>query len=369
MRIADSAVRLAASATSRQSTERREELRVWTRQGGVRSLPSGDLAVISAEARARAATALPDTVSRQRDHAPVTPEVPPLPCCGDGQMTLMAAVVQKVFGVRVDFFDAADLSGADVEPSERAADPGDRVVAPQDGEGASVGWGVHYRFEEITVVEEQAQVRAEGSVRTEDGRSIDFQAELRLEHRQVSIISFEVQAGDVAALVDPLVLTFGGGSATLGDDVVDFDLDADGEQDRISFVGPGSGFLVIDRDADGEVDDGRELFGPRTGDGFAELAAHDDDGNGWIDEADGVYAKLGVWTRDGGHERLLGLTAAGVGAIYLGHASTPLTLTDSAGAERGRLQSTGVFLHEDGRLGKIQHVDLVSGVAGDDASE
>lgn len=366
MRIADATVQLAASATTRTSSERREELRVWTRQGGVRSMPTGDLASISAEARARAATGAP---AGERGPESALPDSPTLACCGDGHLTLMMAVVEKVFGVRVDVFDPVDRSDVEVEASRLADDLHPSEGEPQDDAAASVGWGVHYRFEEISVVEEQAHVRAEGSVRTEDGRIIDFRAELQLEHRQVSIRSFEVQAGDVAALVDPLVLTFDGGTAALGDEVVTFDLDADGTQDQISFVGPGSGFLVIDRDGDGQVDDGRELFGPRTGDGFTELAAHDGDGNGWIDEDDRVYSRLGIWTRDRGREQLLGLTAAGVGAIYLGHASTPLTLTDSAGEERGRLQSTGVFLQEDGRVGTIQHVDLVSGAGGDDPSD
>jgi hypothetical protein len=34
---------------------------------------------------------------------------------------------------------------------------------------------------------------------------------------------------------------------------------------------------------------GAELFGARSGDGFAELAALDGDGNGWIDEGDAAW--------------------------------------------------------------------------------
>lgn len=58
-----------------------------------------------------------------------------------------------------------------------------------------------------------------------------------------------------------------------------FDLDSDGREDLISFVRPGSGFLALDLNGDGRVNDGRELFGPATGDGFAELARYDQDGN------------------------------------------------------------------------------------------
>jgi hypothetical protein len=49
-------------------------------------------------------------------------------------------------------------------------------------------------------------------------------------------------------------------------------------------VSPRSGLLVIDKNLDGKVNDGSELFGPSTGDGFEKLARYDEDRNGWIDE-------------------------------------------------------------------------------------
>lgn len=76
------------------------------------------------------------------------------------------------------------------------------------------------------------------------------------------------------------------------------DLDADGMEDQISFVLPGSGFLALDLNGDGRINDGRELFGPETGDGFAELARYDEDGNQWIDENDPVFERLRIWTKD-----------------------------------------------------------------------
>ena len=89
---------------------------------------------------------------------------------------------------------------------------------------------------------------------------------------------------------------------------------------RISFVGPGSGFLALDQNGDGTVNDGSGLFGARTGNGFHELAAYDDDGNGWIDEGDSVYVGLRIWEKDAeGNDRLMALGKRGLGAIFLGH--------------------------------------------------
>ena len=47
-----------------------------------------------------------------------------------------------------------------------------------------------------------------------------------------------------------------------------FDLNADGQAEQINFVAPGSGFLVFDRNQDGKVNNGSELFGPTTDNGF-----------------------------------------------------------------------------------------------------
>ncbi|MGI6434133.1 MAG: hypothetical protein ACOX0F_02005 [Syntrophomonadaceae bacterium] len=79
-----------------------------------------------------------------------------------------------------------------------------------------------------------------------------------------------------------------------------------------------------------------ELFGPSTGNGFAELALYDEDGNGWIDEGDSVYARLKIWSKDEeGNDRLISVSDAGVGAIMLGNIDTPFTITNSSNEDAG----------------------------------
>ena len=139
-----------------------------------------------------------------------------------------------------------------------------------------------------------------------------------------------------------------------------FDIDADGRLDQIAFVGEGSGLLALDRNRDGRINDGSELFGAISGDGFGELAGYDQDRNGWIDEADSIYDRLRVWTRDGaGEERLMALGKAGVGAIYLGNLSTPFQLKDEENELLGQVRSSGLYLEESGAAGTIQQIDLV----------
>ena len=43
-----------------------------------------------------------------------------------------------------------------------------------------------------------------------------------------------------------------------------FDMDANGVAERVSWAGSGDGFLVMDRDGDGKITSGRELFGDHT---------------------------------------------------------------------------------------------------------
>lgn len=120
----------------------------------------------------------------------------------------------------------------------------------------------------------------------------------------------------------------------------------------------GSGFLVLDLNGNGAVDDGAEMFGPVSGDGFAELASYDLDGSNWIDEGDPVFSELRVWVRNPGEDSLLSLADTGVGAIHLGRTATPFSLTDSGNQLLGAVRTTGLYLREDGTAGAVQQLDL-----------
>ena len=87
---------------------------------------------------------------------------------------------------------------------------------------------------------------------------------------------------------------------------------------------------------------------------------YDKDGNGWIDEADDVFNNLKIWTKNAdGTDSLIAIGKAGVGAIYLGAASTQFSLNDLETNEtNGVIQKTGVFLKENGSVGTIQHIDF-----------
>jgi hypothetical protein len=219
------------------------------------------------------------------------------------------------------------------------------------------GWGLDYQYHESHYEKEQTVFATSGIVKTADGREIKFDLAYAMSREYSSRIDVSIKAGD--ALVDPLVINFSAPTASLSPGKIAFDLDADGDKEQISFVGQGSGFLALDKDGDGKVDDGSELFGPRSGNGFADLAAYDADGNNWIDENDPIYEKLTIWTKDeNGNDKLLALGQVGVGAIYLGNAATAFSYKNDANQLQGQLRRSGVFLRENGGVGTVQQIDL-----------
>ena len=203
---------------------------------------------------------------------------------------------------------------------------------------------------------------AKGVVNTKDGRQIDFGIDISMSR------SFEQYVRETgvcetlnARLTDPLVINLDNCAADISDQKFLFDIDADGDMDNISMLGKGSGFLALDQNEDGIINDGSELFGTKSGDGFADLSKYDSDGNGWIDEADEVFDKLSIMCfNEDGSTSLYKLKDKDVGAIYLGSKDTEFSVTNQENILNARVRKTGLFLYESGAAGSIQHVDLAT---------
>jgi hypothetical protein len=114
-----------------------------------------------------------------------------------------------------------------------------------------------------------------------------------------------------------------------------FDIDGDGDLDTTGWVSKGDGLLALDRNGDGTINNGSELFGTATTladgskakDGFAALAALDTNGDGRIDASDTDFAALRVWVdanQDGQSQggELFSLSSLGIASINLDAANT-----------------------------------------------
>ncbi|MBR1597665.1 MAG: hypothetical protein IJ661_01985 [Lachnospiraceae bacterium] len=219
---------------------------------------------------------------------------------------------------------------------------------------------VRYTSKSSFVMEQENTVfSTTGIAKTADGREISFNLDLEMSRAFAGTIESESLETYNYVMTDPLVINLDDSPAGLSDQKFYFDLDSDGKQDEISSLRQGSAFLAFDKNGDGVINDGSELFGTKSGNGFADLAAYDQDGNGWIDEGDDIYSKLSLWTKDeNGNDRLMSLKDADVGAIYLGSAATDFHLNDAANNTNGMIRQTGIFLRESGGVGTVQHVDL-----------
>ncbi|MBQ9303537.1 hypothetical protein [Butyrivibrio sp.] len=208
------------------------------------------------------------------------------------------------------------------------------------------------------VEKEKTDYTASGKVQTEDGRDIKVEVNVSMA-RKKERDTFIAMSSPLDNLFDPLIINTKAQTSELSDKKFKFDLDADGKQDEISMTKSGSGFLALDKNGDGKINDGTELFGVKSGDGFKDLAEYDTDGNGWIDESDEVFDKLKVWSKtEDGKDELKSLKESGVGAIFLGAENTEFTIEGEDGVLDGKVRKTGIFLKEDGTAGTIQHVDL-----------
>lgn len=227
---------------------------------------------------------------------------------------------------------------------------------------------LNYVSETWNIEQEDTSFSTVGTVRTKDGREINFNVNVNMSRRCEEYYKEQLNVAEFT-LHDPLVINLDTDATELSDQTFYFDLDSDGEEEEISML-KGSGYLALDKNGDGVINDGSELFGTGNGDGFADLARYDEDGNGWIDENDSIWSKLKIWCKDEkGNDVLYKLSDKGVGAICLQNVSTDFTLqgdrtardgVTEANATNGAIRKTGIFLYENGNVGTVQHVDMAA---------
>ena len=124
----------------------------------------------------------------------------------------------------------------------------------------------------------------------------------------------------------------------------------------------GSGFLALDKNENEKIDNGSELFGPTTNNGFTELSLYDADKNYWIDEKDEIFNKLKIFSIDeNGNQSLVSLIDKNVGAIYLGDVQSGFKYQSAINQTDALQKSNGIFVKEDGSgLGIVNSIDIVA---------
>lgn len=352
MKIASSSLQMASTHVSVERHEIRESLKMWVgpqrpQFAGEDSRPRparNDNVSLSAAGKAACAA----ETSENQDDAAID---------ADPRLRFIRSMLELLTGHRIRVFDASEFQSSAETPALEA--PAAQNSAP--ARPTPAGYGIEYDRHESYSEAEQTNFSASGTVTTADGREIKFDLQLSMSRQYHEESDISLRLGDAARKTDPLVVNFAGTAAQLTDQRFAFDLNADSSTEQINFLAPGSGFLAFDRNGDGRINNGSELFGPTSGDGFQELAALDGDSNGWIDENDVSFAQLAVWTRDkSGKDALQSLNDSDVGAIALSRITTPFELKTNANELLGEIRTSGIFLHETGTAGTIQQIDLTA---------
>ena len=207
-------------------------------------------------------------------------------------------------------------------------------------------------YEKLNYQKESVNFKANGKIITKDGRQIQFDITFSLNKEILDYTYLNIKAGS-KALIDPLVINLNGNLENpLSDTKFSFDLDVDGNKENIPLLSAGYGFLVFDKNGNNIVDNGSELFGTKTGNGFGELKGYDDNKDGWITEDDKIFDKLKVWLKTPSKDSLISLKDLNIGAIYLNNVDTPLTL------QEGFLRNSSIYIKENGKAGIISKIDF-----------
>ena len=352
MKIAATAVSMDAARTFREMEQRTLGLNQTTAFAD----PSGQPDVFSVRLASAFASSTQTQTSAQsvvsRIDTGAVPSAAASPPPGVAPEQVLSQLAEQVIGRPLTI---GDLQG-DQAPASPSPAPALASAPALEVRGLELTRSTFYREEETLLFS------AQGSVQTTDGRMIAFELGLSMERSTEAVVSSSL--GLSPLFIDPLILQFDAGAALLGDSVFSFDLDGDGAREDLACPGSGCGFLAFDRNQDGSINNGLELFGPASGAGFGELAELDRDGNQWIDEQDPLFDSLLIWRPDGqGGESLQTLRQAGVGAIAVVHAGTAFELQDGEGTALGKIRASGIFLTEAGEVRALHEIDLATPTA------
>ena len=193
-------------------------------------------------------------------------------------------------------------------------------------------------------------------------------------YNKVITTSFLAARTVAPARRDPLVLDLDGdGLETVGIDTQNpilFDHDGDGVKTATGWVTPDDAFLVLERNDDGRIDSGSELFGDATplaagttaADGFAALAQEDTNSDGLVNASDERFANLRLW-RDANQDgisqanELITLASQDISALKVGRTANSTLL-----ANGNQIADLGGFVRNDGSDGTLGAVEQLADI-------
>ena len=244
-------------------------------------------------------------------------------------ISVAAMILEELTGRKIELVDVGDL-----QPLELSSAP--LIQSSSVGQPLPQLQLEYMRLHEV----EQLHYQTEGFVTTGDGRQIQFNFELNMA-RELEMVSASVRAG---VPKDPLLLVLPGGSTNIEAPA----------QRGLAQPSSGAGYLMVDKNGDGELSGEEELIGGTTGEAFQELASLDSDGNGFIDEGDEMFSRI-LFYQEGSEPQ--SLLEVGVGALSLQAVNTPYQFKEGD-FTYARMRASSFALMESGQVAGLHQIDL-----------
>ncbi len=174
-------------------------------------------------------------------------------------------------------------------------------------------------------------------------------------------MAIDIRVEHLKHQADPLIVDLDGDGFDLVDtkNGVMFDIDGDGKKELTSWITGDDAFLALDRNLNGKIDNGKELFGDQNGalNGFLELSKLDWDKNGILNFKDPMFKKLLLFRDLNGNGKsekgeLIPLYKAGISSINLNYMRLQLAFRAAS------LASVGTYQREDEKTGVIGDFNL-----------
>jgi len=224
-------------------------------------------------------------------------------------------------------------------------------------DGQSFQQGDLLSIEQWTTSKQQLNYQVQGTFNLNE-QELSLNYNFALSSESTSYSKTEITA---AALKDPLIVQFGsqGLGAIIGQK--DFAINKDDIIDNLPLFSGDVGYLVFDKNNNQQADNGSELFGPKTGQGFAELALLDSNKNGFIDAEDQQFEQLYLWQPSESNtqaEQWLSLKEAKIQAISLSAINTPFDFYDQQGQIQAKLRQSSFAISDEGYGRGVHQVDV-----------
>jgi len=200
--------------------------------------------------------------------------------------------------------------------------------------------------------------------------TLDYQFDLSSKYASKTTITTTA-----AALKDPLIIQFGAQGIGEINGETELDINNDKNLNSLPIFSGDVGYLVFDKNDNKTVDNGSELFGPTSNNGFSELAQLDSNNNGFFDSQDNAYQRVYIWQPqqdnssnntsniipkkgNNNQQELVSLAHAGVSAIYLDAIDTPFNFRNQNGDITAQLRQSSFAITDNNQAVGIHQIDV-----------